>query len=67
MMMIKNIPKVRCSELNPVPETCQICLIDYDEDDELKVLRCKHGFHPDCLDKWLVRKLSCPLCRRSVN
>ncbi|KAH8075527.1 ubiquitin-protein transferase [Aureococcus anophagefferens] len=27
------------------------------------VLRCGHSFHAGCLDAWLRRKFSCPLCK----
>jgi len=42
---------------------CPICLIEYDEEDELKVLPCKHFFHTKCIHPWLSKINSCPLCR----
>ena len=29
-------------------------------------LKCKHKFHTVCLEKWLVKKNSCPICRGMV-
>jgi E3 ubiquitin-protein ligase ATL6/9/15/31/42/55 len=28
---------------------------------------CKHGFHNDCLVKWLETNACCPVCRRKQN
>ncbi|KAJ3412603.1 hypothetical protein HDV05_000471 [Chytridiales sp. JEL 0842] len=45
-------------------EKCTICLMPYDDGDELRIMRCKHGFHKDCIDQWLTGHVnSCPLCR----
>ena len=53
-----------CDLLGSTSEKCCICLAPYEEDDELRVLQCKHGFHKACLDKWLtMHSNSCPSCR----
>ncbi|KAL5556252.1 hypothetical protein UlMin_038488 [Ulmus minor] len=47
---------------------CSICLEDYKESDECRVLyKCKHVYHKECIDLWLVRDQRCPLCRRDVH
>jgi len=48
-------------------ETCPICIVDFQEGDELRVLPCegKHSFHQACVDPWLLElSSSCPLCRQ---
>lgn len=48
-------------------ETCPICIVDFQEGDELRVLPCegKHRFHQACVDPWLLELSgSCPLCRQ---
>ncbi|PIA57906.1 hypothetical protein AQUCO_00500074v1 [Aquilegia coerulea] len=46
---------------------CSICLQDFSEDDSARRLpRCKHLFHLNCIDEWLVIQGSCPICREDV-
>ncbi len=43
--------------------TCTVCLERF-SGSSIKVLdRCKHKFHKDCLDKWLQKNKTCPICR----
>jgi len=47
-------------------ECCPICLLDYEEGDEVRTLPCSHEFHKHCVDSWLENNSSCPACRHSV-
>eukprot|EP00882_Tetradesmus_deserticola_P005108 GHRQ01005381.1.p1 GENE.GHRQ01005381.1~~GHRQ01005381.1.p1 ORF type:complete len:266 (+),score=68.40 GHRQ01005381.1:371-1168(+) len=48
-------------------ECCSICFGEYDAADvEVKQLPCRHYFHPDCIDAWLARDNTCPLCKSLV-
>ncbi|KAJ4482466.1 hypothetical protein J3R30DRAFT_2177534 [Lentinula aciculospora] len=45
-------------------EQCLICLDEYDQQDSVRVLECKHAFHMNCVDRWLLEgRNSCPACR----
>ena len=47
--------------------TCAVCLCEFNEGDSVKVLRCEHSFHSDCIDPWLINeKALCPVCRRGI-
>jgi len=46
--------------------SCSICLNDYEDDDELRTLPCKHLFHSKCIDRWLANHSTCPLCIQPV-
>ncbi|KAF4563312.1 hypothetical protein EYR40_006970 [Pleurotus pulmonarius] len=48
-------------------ETCPICIVDFEEGDDLRVLPCEgnHRFHQQCVDPWLLElSSSCPICRQ---
>ncbi|KAG6505884.1 hypothetical protein ZIOFF_031194 [Zingiber officinale] len=51
----------RCRETS-----CAICIDDFEATSLLSVTPCGHSFHSACLDEWLVRSNSCPLCRFSL-
>jgi len=47
-------------------ETCPICIVDFEQGDELRVLPCDgaHRFHQTCVDPWLLElSTACPICR----
>lgn len=45
-------------------DSCLICFDNYRDDDDIRILLCKHYFHKDCVDKWLCEQSSrCPYCR----
>jgi hypothetical protein len=43
-------------------EQCSICRMEFEPDDELRILRCCHAEHAACVDQWLAVKKSCPTC-----
>eukprot|EP00929_Paragymnodinium_shiwhaense_P000512 TRINITY_DN100754_c0_g1_i1.p1 TRINITY_DN100754_c0_g1~~TRINITY_DN100754_c0_g1_i1.p1 ORF type:complete len:573 (+),score=76.57 TRINITY_DN100754_c0_g1_i1:76-1794(+) len=45
---------------------CMVCLGDFDDGDNVRVLPCDHAFHKDCIDEWLSRSTHCPICKRKV-
>ncbi|KAK4476459.1 hypothetical protein RD792_015613 [Penstemon davidsonii] len=48
-------------------QQCYICLAEYEEGDQLRVLPCNHDYHVLCIDKWLKEiNRACPLCRHNV-
>jgi len=50
-------------------QECCLCLDKFEEDDELRLLPCKHAFHKGCVDAWFAARRymprSCPLCKRN--
>mmetsp|Transcript_33325 Transcript_33325/g.72770 ORF Transcript_33325/g.72770 Transcript_33325/m.72770 type:complete len:535 (+) Transcript_33325:57-1661(+) len=45
---------------------CELCLMDYEEGDELMRLPCLHIFHCECLTPWLQKSYTCPVCQTDV-
>lgn len=46
---------------------CIICLNDVKDGELLREIPgCRHRFHPTCVDAWLARSATCPLCRQHV-
>lgn len=47
---------------------CAICLVEFGDDDVLRLLTaCCHVFHQECIDLWLEKHKTCPVCRRSLD
>ena len=42
---------------------CTICLEEFNNDEEIIKLKCNHLFHSKCIDDWIEKNQSCPLCR----
>ncbi|KAG7595845.1 Zinc finger RING-type [Arabidopsis suecica] len=63
---INNLPESTVQTDN-FQETCVICLETPKIGDTIRHLPCLHKFHKDCIDPWLGRSKSCPVCKSSVT
>ncbi|CAI0414584.1 unnamed protein product [Linum tenue] len=62
------LPVVRFGDLVDPPESCAVCLYDFEAEDEIRGLaNCRHVFHKGCLDRWMgYDRKTCPMCRTPV-
>ncbi|KAJ2068480.1 hypothetical protein GGI08_000853 [Coemansia sp. S2] len=50
------------------PSACVVCLDVFVADTTVRKLACGHVFHPNCIDKWLLRRsCRCPLCNSDTR
>lgn len=45
------------------PEICVVCQEEYEEDERIGRLHCRHEYHVDCISKWLLQNKVCPICK----
>ncbi|KFK31359.1 hypothetical protein AALP_AA6G102300, partial [Arabis alpina] len=54
-------------ELAGAEAECTICLSEFEQGESIQVLeKCHHGFHVNCIHKWLSSRSSCPTCRTCI-
>ncbi|KAL8467526.1 hypothetical protein ACS0TY_030956 [Phlomoides rotata] len=67
----REIPAVIYSEevkLAGAEADCAICLSEFAIGERIRALeKCSHGFHVQCIERWLVSHSSCPTCRASAR
>lgn len=65
----ENLNKITVEEATgEEKENCTICFEKYLKKDKCRVLKCKHMFHKDCVDPWLLNSsATCPICREKVE
>ena len=50
------------------PVDCAVCLENFKMGEKCRLLPlCRHSFHAECVDSWLLRNPICPICRTSAD
>ena len=64
---IKLFSEIKDFDINLDDPICSICFEEYDNNTKVKLLQCNHFFHIHCIDEWLNKKSTCPLCRNNIK
>lgn len=48
-------------------KSCVICKSDFELNDKITVLECKHTFNTECISEWVKYKSECPICRGKIH
>ncbi|KAI3989254.1 hypothetical protein MKX01_007891 [Papaver californicum] len=63
---LQNLSSFKYEMVEPTQD-CIVCLERFIEGESCRSLpRCKHVYHANCVDSWLIRVPSCPLCRQII-
>jgi len=55
-------------KFNKYNETiCCICLENFNNNDNVRVLKCQHYFHDKCITEWFNQSTKCPMCNQDMN
>mmetsp|Transcript_29479 Transcript_29479/g.28629 ORF Transcript_29479/g.28629 Transcript_29479/m.28629 type:complete len:90 (-) Transcript_29479:45-314(-) len=46
---------------------CLICMEVYEVEESIRTMPCLHYFHTGCIDKWLTRGKTCPICKFDIK
>ncbi|KAH3767822.1 RING finger protein [Pelomyxa schiedti] len=61
---ISTLPTVKIQQKHiDDKEECNVCKDDFQLDEEVVMLPCKHLYHQDCIKPWLNMHNTCPSCR----
>jgi hypothetical protein len=65
-LISKNILDKTQVKINRNNDFCVICQEDIKKDIIIREINCKHSFHINCIDNWLVENKKCPMCKYEI-
>ncbi|VFQ63050.1 unnamed protein product [Cuscuta campestris] len=68
--VVESLPLFKFSSLKGSRDglECAVCLSRFEDPEILRLLpKCKHAFHVGCIDQWLQKHSTCPLCRHKIG
>jgi hypothetical protein len=65
---LNKIPSKQYSEISNECINCPICQDNIEQENIVRELKCKHFFHINCIDKYLLDySYKCPICRNDCG
>lgn len=64
------LPLVRVRAVDMSDETtacCAVCLDEHSVNSNATRMPCGHLYHPSCIENWLSRHCTCPVCRFEIH
>lgn len=55
------------NSIDEIITICSICCDNYENDDECIITKCNHIYHKKCIDAWLDKNITCPMCRKNIK
>lgn len=46
---------------------CMVCLEEFQDGENLRILPCLHRYHQRCVDRWLKENRHCPVCKHDIT
>uniref|UniRef100_A0A5K3F3S8 RING-type domain-containing protein n=1 Tax=Mesocestoides corti TaxID=53468 RepID=A0A5K3F3S8_MESCO len=67
---LKQLPVKHLNQVDPLLsegfDQCAICIELFKPNDLIRSLPCRHMYHRACIDPWLLKHRSCPLCKQNI-
>ncbi|VDM03884.1 unnamed protein product [Schistocephalus solidus] len=68
--VLKRLPVRHLQPVDPMIsigfDQCAVCIELFQPHDVIRSLPCKHFYHKACIDPWLLKHRSCPLCKQNI-
>ncbi|KAL6561787.1 hypothetical protein OROMI_017388 [Orobanche minor] len=45
---------------------CVVCQTEYEDGEDIGTVDCGHEYHRECINKWLLLKNTCPVCKSTA-
>ena len=64
--VVSELPETKIDDIKKLDndkKNCVICMEDFKNGDKSTNLPCLHMFHTDCIQNWLKKQNTCPICK----
>lgn len=52
---------------NEISPSCPICLSEYRDGEDIRIMGCDHYVHKNCINEWYVQQFNCVICRYDLR